>query len=345
MRPRWKVDVFSVDGLMSDVMRRVGYAALVIVLVTFGVSLLLSFAPGSVAQIVLGEEATPENIAVLERELGLDRPLFVQYFDWLWHAIQGDLGTSPITGRSVTQSIAERLPVTLEIAALALIISLTVAVILAVLSATAPNSLLDRGINAVTSVLLSVPTFVAGPLLIFLFAITIKGFPALGWTSIEAGLGPNLRAAFLPALAAGLVEIASFHRVLRADLISTLREDFVAAARAKGMGRAYVLFRHAFRPSSFSLLTVSGLSLARLIGGTIIVEALFVLPGLGQLITQSIAQRDVITVQGVVAFIAIVFVLINTLVDIGYGLIDPRVRRAPRVQRSPKATLKKEAAA
>ncbi|MFF1832126.1 ABC transporter permease [Paenarthrobacter sp. NPDC058040] len=336
---------------MVNVLRRCGYAALVIVLVTFGVSLLLSFAPGSVAQIILGEEATPANVAVLEHKLGLDRPFIVQYLDWLWHAVRGDLGTSPVTGRPITQSIAERLPVTLEIAILALIISLTVAVILAVLSATAPNSALDRGINAITSVILSVPTFVAGPLLIFLFAITIKGFPALGWTPLEAGLGPNLRAAFLPALAAGLVEIASFHRVLRSDLIGTLREDFVAAARAKGMGRAYVLFRHAFRPSSFSLLTVSGLSLARLIGGTIIVEALFVLPGLGQLITHSIAERDVVTVQGVVAFIAIVFVVVNTLVDVGYGLIDPRVRRAPRVrkpisaQKSAKTMTKKEAAA
>nr|WP_302051499.1 ABC transporter permease [Rathayibacter sp. VKM Ac-2835] len=223
-----------------------------------------------------------------------------------------------------------------------MVIALVVAVILAVLSASTPNGPVDRTINALTSILLSVPTFVAAPILIFVFAIVLKALPALGWTPLSEGLLPNLRSALLPALAAGLVEIAAFHRVLRGDLVGTLREDFVAAARAKGMGRAYVMFRHAFRPSSFSLLTVSGLSLARLIGGTVIVETLFVLPGIGQYIAQSIAQRDVIAVQGAVAFIAIVFVVVNALVDISYGLVDPRVRRAPRVRRTAAVTPSKQ---
>ena len=327
--------------MLLDVLRRVGYALLVILLVTFGTSLLMSLAPGSVATIILGEAATPENVAALNAELGLDRPVLVQYADWLLHAAQGDLGTSPITHIAVTDAILQRLPVTLEIAALALLIALVAAVTLAVVSASFPNSPLDRGINAVTSVFLSVPAFVAGPLLIFVFAVTLRTFPALGWTPIEDGLGPNLRSAFLPALAAALVEIAAFHRVLRTDLIGTLREDFVAAARAKGMSRAYVLFRHAFRPSSFSLLTVSGLSLARLIGGTIVVEMVFVLPGLGQLVSNSIMTRDVVTVQGVVAFIAAVFVVVNMLVDVGYGVVDPRVRRSPRAKRVPAAPARK----
>ena len=184
---------------------------------------------------------------------------------------------------------------------------------------------------------LAVPAFVAGPVLIYIFAVTLKIFPALGWVPLSEGLGPNLRSAFLPAVAAALVEIAAFHRVLRGDLIGTLREDYVAAARAKGLSRSYVMFRHAFRPSSFSLLTISGLSLARLIGGTVIVEVLFVLPGLGQLLAASVVQRDVITVQGIVVFIAVTFVIINMLVDIGYGVLDPRVRRAPRVRKAPKS--------
>ncbi|MFT4235617.1 MAG: ABC transporter permease [Microbacterium sp.] len=318
---------------MNNVLRRVGYALLVIFLVTIAVSLLLSLAPGSVAEVMLGEAATPETVAALSAELGLDRPFFVQYGDWLVHAVQGDLGTSPITRMSVTGVILQRLPVTLEIAVVALLIALIVAIPLAVASASRPNTALDRAINAVTSVFLSVPAFVAGPVLIWLFAVNSRVFPALGWSPIEDGLGPNLRGVFLPALAVALTEIAAFHRVLRSDLMGTLREDFVAAARAKGMTRSYVMFRHAFRPSSFSLLTISGLSLARLMGGTIIVEALFVLPGLGQLLSTSILQRDVITVQGVVTFIAVAFVVVNMLVDIGYGLIDPRVRRAARAKK------------
>ncbi|WP_337925762.1 ABC transporter permease [Arthrobacter sunyaminii] len=313
-----------------DFLRRVGYALLVIVLVTLGVRALMSLAPGSIAEVVLGESATAENVAALEQELGLDRPFFVQYFDWATNAVQGDLGTSLITHMSVSESILQRLPVTLELAVLALVIAMGVAVPLAVLSAAFPNSILDRVINAVTSVFLSIPAFVAGPILVFVFAVQLGMLPALGWIPIGTDLGGNLRSALLPAVAVALTEIAAFHRVLRADLIGTLREDYVAAARAKGMRPGYVMFRHAFRPSSFSLLTISGLSLARLIGGTIIVEALFVLPGLGQLISGAIIQRDVITVQGVVTIIAVAFVVINMLVDVGYGIIDPRVRNSAR---------------
>lgn len=325
---------------MINILNRIGYALLVILLATFLTSALLSLAPGSVAEVILGDSATPENVAALNHSLGLDRPFIVQYVDWLWHAAQGNLGVSPITNVPVTQAIITRIPVTFELAVLALLIALAVAIPLAVLSASKPGSALDRGLNALTSVFLAVPAFIAGPILIYVFAVTFRVFPALGWVPLSGGLGPNLRSAFLPALAAALVEIAAFHRVLRADLIGTLREDYVAAARAKGLSRTYVMFRHAFRPSSFSLLTIAGLSLARLIGGTIIVEFLFVLPGLGQLLAQSVVQRDVITTQGIVAFIAVTFVVVNTLVDIGYGLLDPRVRRAPRVKKSKAAAAK-----
>ncbi len=331
--------------MLNNVLRRVGYGLLVVLLVTFSVSLLLSLAPGSVAQTILGEEATPDNIAALNAALGYDRPFIVQYVDWLWHAIRGDLGTSPITYIPVTESILQRLPVTLEIAVLALLISLVIAIPLAVLAASRPGSMIDRLISALTSVFLSVPAFVAGPILIFFFAVSLNWFPALGWVPLERGdLGANLRAALLPAFAAGITEIAAFQRVFRADLISTLREDYVSAARAKGLGKNYVMFRHAFRPSSFSLLTISGLSLARLIGGTIVVEMLFVLPGLGQFISSSVMTNDIVAVQGTVAFIAVVFVVMNMLVDLSYGIVDPRVRRAPTAKKR-KVAKKEEVAA
>lgn len=301
---------------------------LVVLLVTFLVFLLMSFSPGSVAAVILGEAATPEAVVALERQLGLDQPVVTQWWNWLTAAVTGDLGTSPVNFQEVTTAIVERLPVTLELAVLALLISLAVSVPLATMAARRPDSAADRGINGLTSVFLSIPAFVAAPVLVYLLGVQASIFPVTGWVPISEGLLANLRTAFLPALCVALIEIAAFQRILRADLGTTLREDYVEAARAKGMSSRYVLWRHAFRPSSFSLLTVAGISLGRLIGGTIIVEAFFSLPGLGQLATGSVSSRDIITLQGVVAFVALVYVLLNTLVDIGYGFLDPRVRTA-----------------
>ncbi|MGC7101499.1 ABC transporter permease [Amycolatopsis lurida] len=314
--------------MLLTIAGRIGRSVLVVLLVTIGVVALLSLAPGSVASVILGENATPEAIAGLNAELGLDRPFWQQYLDWLGGAVGGDLGTSPLTDQPVTEAILERLPVTLELAVIALVIALVVSVLLAVASALRPGSATDRVINFVSSVFLSVPAFIAGPVLIYFFALRLGWFPVSGWSRISDGLGPNLAAAILPAIAIALTEIAAFHRMLRADLIGTLREDFVGAARAKGLGSAYVMFRHVLRPSSFSLITLAGINLGRLVGGTVIVETLFALPGLGQLLATSIISRDVITVQGVVVFIAVVYVGVNTVVDLSYRLIDPRVRKA-----------------
>ena len=312
------------------VAKRIGHSALVVLVVSVAAVALLGLAPGSVTSVILGENATAEAIAELNAELGLDQPLWRQYLDWLGAALRGDLGTSPVTSQDVTQAILDRLPVTLELAALALTISLAVSVVLAVLAAASEGSLLDRGISAVSSAFLAIPAFIAGPLLIYFFALQVGWFPVSGWVHVEDGLAANLQSALLPAIAISLTEIAAFQRLLRTDLIGTLREDYVASARAKGMTRTYVMFRHALRPSSFSLITLAGISLGRLIGGTVVVEVLFGLPGLGQLVASSITLRDVVTVQGVVVFVAIAYVLINTLVDISYGFLDPRVRKAAR---------------
>src|SRR5690606_13758195 len=317
--------------MMFSIVRRVGRGLLVILLVTLAVVVLLSFAPGSVAQAILGDAATPEAVAALDAKLGLDDPVWMQYLHWVGNAAQGDLGTSPLTGQSVTTAIAERLPVTFQLAAMALVIALVSAVFLAVLSAMRPGGPVDRGTAALTSVFLSVPAFVAGPVLIYFFAVELGCAPVAGWNRIGDGIGLNLQSALLPAIAMALMEIAAFHRLLRTDLITTLREDFIGAARAKGMSEWYVMFRHALRPSSFSLITLAGLNLGRLIGGTVIVETLFSLPGLGQLLASSIVSRDLIMVQGIVAFMAIVYVVVNVLVDSSYELIDPRVRKVATV--------------
>ncbi|MGI5218864.1 ABC transporter permease [Nocardia sp. CA-290969] len=317
--------------MMFSIVRRVGRGLLVVLLVTLAVVVLLSFAPGSVAQVILGDAATPEAVAALNSKLGLDEPLWVQYLNWVAGAAQGDLGTSPLTGQSVTTAITERLPVTFQLAAMALAIALISAVFLAVISAMRPGSPVDRGTAALSSVFLSVPAFVAGPILIYFFAVELGWLPVTGWNRIGDGIGLNLQSALLPAVAMALMEIAAFHRLLRTDLITTLREDFIGAARAKGMNEWYVMFRHALRPSSFSLITLAGINLGRLIGGTVIVETLFSLPGLGQLLASSIVSRDLIMVQGIVAFMAVVYVVINILVDSSYELIDPRVRKVATV--------------
>lgn len=313
--------------MFFTVSKKVGRSLLVVLLVTIAVVGLLSFAPGSVAQVILGENATPEAVAAMNAKLGLDGSFWSQYFNWLSEAVRGNLGTSPLTGQSVSEAIGERLPVTLQLAAMGLTIALLIALVMGIISASRPGSKTDRGINALSAVFLSVPAFIAGPVLIYFFAIQFQMFPVMGWSRISEGLGDNLRSALLPAIAIALTEIAAFHRLLRTDLIGTLREDFIASARAKGMPEWYIMFRHALRPSSFSLITVAGINLGRLIGGTVIVETLFGLPGLGQLVASSITSRDVIMVQGIVVFIAVVYVLINTLVDLSYQIIDPRVRK------------------
>jgi len=305
---------------------KVGRAALVIFLVTVAVVAMFGLVPGSIAQVILGESATPENVAQLNSSLGLDDPLWSRYVDWVGGAVRGDLGNSPLTGQPVTQAILERLPVTLELAVLALVIALVTAVPLAVVSSLRAGTKTDRSINGLTSVLLSVPTFVAAPVLIYLLALQAGVFPVTGWVSFAESPFENLRHALLPAVAIAITEIAAFTRILRTDLVSTLGEDYVAAARAKGLPTRYVVLRHALRPSSFSLITVVGVNLGRLIGGTVIVESLFALPGLGQLVTTSIMSRDVVMVQGIVAFLAVAYVGINTIVDVGYGFLDPRVR-------------------
>ncbi|NKY59101.1 ABC transporter permease [Nocardia flavorosea] len=317
--------------MMFSIVRRLGRGLLVVLLVTLAVVVLLSFAPGSVAEAILGDAATPEAVAALNSKLGLDEPLWMQYLNWIANAAQGDLGTSPLTGQSVTTAITERLPVTFQLAAMSLVIALVSAVFLAVISVMRPGSPVDRGTAALSSVFLSVPAFVAGPVLIYFFAVELGWAPVAGWNRIGDGIGLNLQSALLPAIAMSLMEIAAFHRLLRTDLMTTLREDFIGAARAKGMNEWYVMFRHALRPSSFSLITLAGINLGRLIGGTVIVETLFSLPGLGQLLASSIVSRDLIMVQGIVAFMAVVYVVINILVDSSYELIDPRVRKVATV--------------
>jgi len=295
--------------------------------VSFFTFMLVSLLPGDPAVLILGAGGvSPEAVAALREELGLDRPLLVRYLDWLGSALTGDLGRSPMTGQAVMDAILARLPVTVQLGLMAIVIALVLAVPLAMLSAFYAGSRLDRTISGVGFALMSVPGFMMAIFLILIFAVNLGWFPATGWIPFSVSPGANLRSALLPALSLAMIELALYMRLLRTDLIATLQQDFITLARAKGLPSWRIMTRHALKPSSFSLLTVVGLQLGGVISGAIIVEEIFALPGLGRLLYQSILQRDLLMVQGIVLFIATAYVLVNFLVDLCYSLLDPRVR-------------------
>jgi peptide/nickel transport system permease protein len=294
-----------------------------VTLVTF---LIVNILPGDVTIVILGTLATPQDIAGLRADLGLDRPMLVRYFDWLGSALTGDLGRSYRNGEPVAQAIADRLPVSLELMVLAQLVALGIAIPVALLSVRKPGGLFDRISASAAFGFLAMPNFMLGILLIYLFSVSFDLLPATGFSPLSDGLWENLESMILPALTLGLIEWTVLMRVLRSDLLTTLKEDFILLARAKGLPPWRVLLQHALRPSSFTLITILGLNIGGLIGGAVIVEQIFALPGVGRLLLGGIFNRDLILVQGTVSFIAAGFVIINFLVDMLYAVLDPRVR-------------------
>lgn len=298
----------------------------VLLIVTFASFYLISLLPGDPAMAVLGPGATPEAIAQERERLGLNDNIFVRYGGYLASIAQGDLGTSATTKEQVSTLLAQRMPVTLQLLVLSQIIAFAISIPLAALAARRPGGLLDRVSTGGAFALLAVPPFMLGVLMVYLFAVQLRIFPATGYTPFMTDPLQNLKTIALPALTLGLGSVAIYLRVLRSDMISTLQQDFITMARAKGMSQRWILLRHALRPSTFSLITVAGLNIGALIGGAIVVESVFALPGIGTLVVTAIGQRDFLTVQGVVLVAATGYVLVNFLVDVLYGLVDPRVR-------------------
>ncbi len=301
-----------------------------LVVVLFCVTLLTFFIvnilPGDVAIVILGSLATPQDIAGLRADLGLDRPMLVRYFDWLGSALSGDLGRSYRNGEPVVQAIVDRLPVSLQLMVMAQLMALGIAIPVALLSVRRPGGIFDRISASAAFGFLAMPNFMLGIVLIYLFSVSFDLLPATGFTPMSEGLWDNIESMILPSLTLGLIEWTVLMRVLRSDLLTTLKEDFILLARAKGLPPWRVLLQHALRPSSFTLITILGLNIGGLIGGAVIVEQIFALPGVGRLLLGGIFNRDLILVQGTVAFIAVGFVVINFLVDMLYAVLDPRVR-------------------
>lgn len=294
---------------------------------TFGMTEAL---PGDPAIAILGENAQPEQIAAVRAELRLDEPIVERYVNWASAALQGDLGKSLRSRQPVSENISARLPVNAEIALLTIIFALLVAIPLGAWSAYRSGKWFDRAATTTAFGLSSIPAFVSALVLVALLAVKWQIFPVQGWIPRSDGLWEHVKHLVLPVLALAFTEIAVYSQILRADMVSTLQEDYVLAARARGLTNRHVLVREALRPSSFSLVTLAAVSLGRLIAGTVIVEQIFGLPGLGQMTTQAIPQKDFPTLQGGVLVMATIYLLLNLIVDGIYPLLDPRVRRGRR---------------
>ena len=299
----------------------------VVSLLTF---LLVEQLPGDPILAILPPEALDdlENIERIRKELKLDDSVFTRYARWVGDAIQGDLGKSYITDQPVAEAIKDRIPVTIELALLATIIAALFAIPIGALAAYREGGYFDRITSALTTAALSIPGFLAGIFFIWLFTLKFNWLPSTGWNRLsEKGLLANLQTAILPASALALAPLAINARLIRADMIGTLKEDYILSARAKGLRDRYILMRHALRPSSLTAITVFALQLGGLIGGTVVIETVFALPGLGTRLISGIYQRDVMMIQGITLFIATVYVVVNTAVDLLYLALDPRIRR------------------
>jgi peptide/nickel transport system permease protein len=316
----------------SPVLRLVVKRLLMAIPIMLGVTVLtfwvLSLIPGNAAQQLLGPEATPEDIALLEQQLGLDQPGVVRYFDWLQG---GDLGNSLVSRQPVSEILSARLPVTGELVFLAFVVSLVLAVPVALLAAHKPGGVMDRISMMISTLGLSVANYVLALLLVLVFAVSLGWLPAIGYTPLEDGLWANLRGMILPSAAIGFPLFCYYTRFLRGDLVDQMQqEEYVTTARAKGVGSWSVLIKHAFRNSSFGLITIVGLNLGALIGGTVIIEQIFALPGIGQMLLQAINTRDFVVVQAAVVIFALVAVVANLVVDLLYAVLDPRIRYGSR---------------
>lgn len=297
--------------------------------VTFLTFSMVSLLPGDPVDVILGQvERTPELEERVRSDLGLDRPFLERYGSWLGDSFQGDLGQSYITGQEVSQLIKDRVPVTAQLAFMAIVMAVIAAVPIGVLGAYKQGKWQDTLSSAAVQVALSIPNFITAIFFVWIFSVKLKWLPNSNWVRVEDGLVENLKRAIMPATALALTQMAIFSRLVRADMIATLQENYVLAARAKGLSDRYILMRHALRPSSLSLMTIIGINFGALLGGTVIIETLFAIPGLGFGLINAIFRRDILVIQGITVFVATVYVVINTIVDLLYTVIDPRIRRS-----------------
>jgi peptide/nickel transport system permease protein len=311
--------------------RYIGGRVIQLIVIIFFISvvafLMVHLLPGDPTTSILGPNDTAQARAELLKQLGLNKSLPLQYWTWISNVFHGNLGISFLTHQTVANAIGEAFPIDLELIIVSQLIAFIVAIPLALVAALRPNRVFDRIATTSTYAMLAVPTFVVAVILVLVVAVKIHIFPATGFNPLGQGLGPNLKSVLLPSISLAVGSVAIYYRLLRADMIATLQEDFITMARAKGLSTPYILLRHALRPSSFALLAGAGLSIGSLFTGAFVVEILFQLPGIGFQLIQAIDSRDYLVVQGMALVAAVAYVVINFGVDILFTFLDPRVRR------------------
>ncbi|MDI3298578.1 MAG: ABC transporter permease [Bacillota bacterium] len=314
--------------MWTQLLRRVMLAIPVLFLVSIMVFSLIHLIPGDPGRTILGPEATPEAVRAFDHRLGLDRPLPEQYLRWLLQVLHGDLGRSLVDGTPVSLLIAQRLPPTAELAVGALLLAILLAVPAGILGATRQGTWSDAAGTFLSLAGLSLPQFWLGLLLILYFAVRLHWLPASGYVPFLEEPLQNLKTMLLPIVVTGLRETAVTMRMMRSSLLDVLGQDYVRTARAKGLTPSAVVLRHAARNALIPVLTTSGLQLAGLLGGLVITETIFVIPGFGRLIVDSILNRDFVTLQGAVLVSALLVIAVNFLVDVLYTVLDPRIQPA-----------------
>ena len=288
--------------------------------------ILTRLVPGNPVWALVGHQSvSEEKIKEVSHELGLDRPVLVQYITWLPKALSGDFGTSIFFDKPVLAIIADRFPVTLTLAGLAMLLTLILAIPLGIFSATRQNSLLDQATSVFSTLGVSLPSFWLGFLLIILFAVVLHWLPSSGYRPLSVGFVPWISRLVLPVIALALSQIALLVRTTRSSMLEVLSLEYVTAARAKGLSEAAVIYKHALRNAFITIVTVIGLTFALSLGGSVIIENVFALPGLGQLITTAAIRRDYPVIEGGMVYLTVISLLVNLLVDISYTLINPRV--------------------
>jgi peptide/nickel transport system permease protein len=312
--------------VIGYVIRRLSALLPVVFVASLCIFAMIYAVPGGPVAMLVGENATPEQVQAVTRQFGLDRPVLVQYFDWLGRAFTGNLGASLHSREPVLSLIAQRLPATIQLAVIATLFGLLLGIPVAIVSALRPNSWIDRLLRAWSALALGVPTFWLGILLILLFAVQLRLLPSAS-TFVPFWEQPlqALRNTVLPALTLGVYVSGIFARFLSASLIAELRADYVRTARSKGLNERTVLIRHVARNALLPFITVVGLMLAGFMGGTVVTEAVFTYPGLGRLLIQAIGTRDYPLIQGCILVILLMYMLINLIVDVLYVYIDPRI--------------------
>ena len=312
--------------MLRYIIQRVIFMLPVALLVSFMAFLLIHLIPGDPARVLLGEEATPPTVAALQRELGLDKPLLLQFALWLWQAVHGNLGDSIQLHQPVTQALMQRLPVTIELGVASLLFSLVLAIPLGVYSATHRNSWVEWLVNISSLLGTAIPSFVLALLLIFLFAVVWRPFPPGGYVPFMEDPVSNLRDLVLPMIALGTGAVAVNLRQIRASMTEVLEQDYVRTARAKGLSEWRVTYVHALRNALVPLITIVGLQIGAILGGAFVIETVFLWPGVGALAIQSIFSKDYPVIQGTVLLVAFSYMLTNLLVDLSYPFFDPRIR-------------------